>query len=182
MPIYDEFYDACRSIASKSVLPLETNAIVFDDRFNEESVINDLKRGFYPFAFDYPVYYQIVISNIWYHVRHNKDISFICDSDELQEPPNRADFIYYAGSLDSNIGVLFMAPRHQFYYPYRAILYGQEYQFEFGQDWQEVKMFPVNHSIRKIMMIPNEKERIRKVTKYLRETDRPVIPYYEALI
>lgn len=181
MILLNEFYQSCCMIADRSILPLTTDIPVYDPRFNEVEVIEEILKGNDPFLFDIPRYYHDIFMELYEYAGKNKPLIEVCDSDSINEPANRGDFIYYAGEINQ-LGILYMMPRNVFYYPYRAILYGLNYQFEIGQDWKEVKMFPVAHHIRNYIILSDIELRKYKVKEYLKETDRPIIPYYEALI
>lgn len=176
MAMIYEFYQVCETMGKiQRELPVKINTVLYDPRFTNESIIDEVRSGTDPGAIDVPNYYDEVFADLDHTLKHFNCFTYVCSSDDIDEEIKYGDFDYYAGMVTSRIGVIYMRSSHPWALPSRALLYGPSIQVFVSNDDQFIELCPTNQDIYKKIMIQSEPVRTYHVKEFLKSSNRPLL-------
>ena len=102
----------------------------------------------------------------------------VCTSDDIEEDPTHGEFMYSAGMINAEVGLLFMESTHPWALPSRLILCDQKWQYEVSTDRLPITICPVNTGMLGLLMSSDRKRLTDGITTMLRRSNRPIIYEY----
>lgn len=174
MQLVREFYEEVLRKLVNSPAPVVIRSIIYDPRFTAKWVIENLDN--FDFDDSLPEYYQMLFSEFDDNADSEDVLTFACTSDDVHDPVENGEYIYYTGVVSPGIGVLFMQATHGWILPSYLMICGPNIQIEVSNCKMDVMVYPVNTVLRDILLTSNDGIREEKIIEFLRNSDRPRLP------
>jgi len=163
------------------VYPTSTDVFMYDKRFSPDWLVDYLKQleiddriyqdGGYCFEYIFNEFEEAITR---LKSNHFDSIWHVCNSNDINESYPGGDYDYYAGIVIEKFPFIYDESSHEFEYPSRLTIYGQDITIEMRRDSTFVDLYETVHRVRDLFFIKNKKNKIEAIKKFLKNTDRPV--------
>ncbi len=176
MAMIHQFYMVAETMARiQKELPAKFRTLIYDPRFTSETTIEEYKKDQDLSAICIPDFYEYVFKELDDIVRQFNCLTYVCCSEDINEPIERGEFDYYCGMVSSNVGIIYMRASHPWALPSRALIYGPAVQIFVSNDTVDIEASPTNEDIYNKLMVMDDAERAHLIKEFLITTDRPLL-------